>query len=96
MQNDELQVFASDHIYNIVRIVDRYHPADNTTTYDVYLDFIGTNMNTDFTMFKNKYIPYLQSGSAAGSTIKYNYSEIYKLSSYVIGSIISYVALPLS
>ncbi len=92
LQNDELQVFASDHIYNIVRIVDRYHAADNTTTYDVYLDFIGTDMETDFTMFKNKYIPYLQSGSAAGSTIKYNYSEIYKLSSYVFGSIVSYVA----
>ena len=34
LQNDELRCFASDHIYDIVRIVDRYQASDNTTTYD--------------------------------------------------------------
>lgn len=90
LQNDELRVFASDHIYNIVRIVDRYHAADDSTTYDVYLDFIGSDMDADFRQFKNKYIPYLQSANP-GKSLSYNYSEIYKLGSYKISSIVSYV-----
>jgi hypothetical protein len=91
LKNDELRVFASDYIYNIVRIVDRYHAADGTTTYDVYLDFIGNDMKIDFKLFKAKYIPYLQSMSM-GQTIKYNYSEIYKLGTYKVSSMVSYIA----
>ena len=68
LQNDELRVFASDYIYDIVRIVDRYHAADDSTTYDVYLDFVGTDPEHDFRQFKNKYMPYLQSYAKAGST----------------------------
>ncbi|MCI8387986.1 MAG: ABC transporter permease [Clostridiales bacterium] len=92
LQNDEIRVFASDHIYNIVRIVDHYHAADSSTTYDVYIDFIGPNMETDFKMFRKRYIPYLQQGMSSGQTIKYNYSEIYKLTSYKLGNLVSYVA----
>ncbi len=92
LQNDEIQIFASDHIYNIVRIVDRYHPGDDTTTYDVYLDFIGVDMEHDFKQFKQKYMPYLQQYMDSGDTLKYNYSEIYKLDSYKIGTMVSYVA----
>ena len=73
LQNDELRVFASDHIYDIVRIVDRYQPADNTTTYDVYLDFVHEDMKADFRMFKARYIPYLTAANPNG-TLKYNYS----------------------
>lgn len=91
LQNDELRVFASDHIYNIVRIVDRYQPADNTTTYDVYLDFVHEDMKADFRMFKARYIPYLTAANPNG-TLKYNYSEIYKLSNYKISGIVSYVS----
>lgn len=91
LQNDELRVFASDHIYDIVRIVDRYQPADNTTTYDVYLDFVHEDMKADFRMFKARYIPYLTAANPNG-TLKYNYSEIYKLSNYKISGIVSYVS----
>lgn len=91
LQNDELRVFASDHIYNIVRIVDRYQSADNTTTYDVYLDFVHEDMKADFRMFKARYIPYLTAANPNG-TLKYNYSEIYKLSNYKISGIVSYVS----
>lgn len=92
LQNDELRVFASDYIYDIVRIVDRYHAADDSTTYDVYLDFVGTDPEHDFRQFKNKYMPYLQSYAKEGSALKYNYSEIYKLSTYKISTMISYIA----
>ena len=91
LQNDELRVFASDHIYNIVRIVDRYHAADDTTTYDVYLDFCGVDPDHDFKQFKNKYMPYLQSYMKSGSTLKYNYSEIYKIDTYKTSTMISYI-----
>ncbi|MBQ8510621.1 MAG: ABC transporter permease [Clostridia bacterium] len=92
LQNDELQVFASDHIYDIVRIVDRYHAADDTTTYDVYLDLLG-DMQLSFKLFKNKYMPYLQQNLKSGQVLKYNYSEVYKLDSYRINGMVSYVAI---
>lgn len=91
LQNDELRVFASDYIYDIVRIVDRYHAADDTTTYDVYLDFVGVDSEHDFKQFKNKYIPYLQSYAKSGESLKYNYSEIYKLDTYKVSSMVSYI-----
>ncbi len=92
LRNDELIVFATDHIYNVVRIVDRYHYADNTTTYDVYIDFIGEDMQLSFKSFKNRYLPYLQEDMKPGQALKYNYSEIYKLSGYQLTSLVSYVA----
>ena len=91
LRNDELRVFASDHIYNIVRIIDRYHAADNTTTYDIYLDFISEDMDKGFTDFKRRYVPYLQQDMDEGETLRFNYSEIYKLDSYNLSSLVSYI-----
>ncbi len=92
LENDELRVFASDHIYDIVRVVDRYHEDDDTTTYDVYLDFLGSDVKTVFKRFQNKYVPYLQANLSKNQTLMYNYSEIYKLNSYKISNIVSYVS----
>lgn len=91
LRNDELRVFVSDHIYDIVRIVDRYHAADNTTTYDIYLDFVNEDMEEDFAAFKRKYVPYLNRDLDEGDTLRFNYSEIYKMSSYHISSLVSYI-----
>ncbi|MBE6612609.1 MAG: ABC transporter permease [Ruminococcaceae bacterium] len=92
LHNDEIRIYGSDHIYNIVRIVDRYQAADNTTTYDVYMDFLPEDMDYAMKLFTKKYIPYLQEDLKPGQSIKYNYSEIYKLNGYKISSLISYVA----
>ncbi|MBQ2707584.1 MAG: ABC transporter permease [Clostridia bacterium] len=92
LHNDEIRIYASDHIYNIVRVVDRYQAADNTTTYDVYLDFLPEDLDAAMKQFKQRYIPYLQEDLKPGQSIKYNYSEIYKLNGYKIASLVSYVA----
>ncbi len=92
LENDEIRIFASDHIYNVVRVLDRYNPASNTTTYDVYLDFVPEDLDQAMREFTKRYVPYLREDMKAGQTLKYNYSEIYKMRSYKIGSLVSYIS----
>ncbi len=90
LENDEIEVFVTDHVFDIVRIKERVSTIDGNTTYDVYINVNNEDKEEGASLFLRKYLGYLQKYADIDKDVTVKYSEIYKLQSYDSAAMTSY------
>lgn len=88
--NNEIAVFSSDHIYEIVRTNENLDYTTNEKTYDIYLYFTG-DAKTSEARLRSRYFPELKSLGAEGTSIKISTTPLLNFENNVTVNRVAYI-----
>ncbi len=95
LMNDELTVFKSDHIFDIVKTNENTNYITNEPVYDIYISFTGDDIKASEARFREKYFPELQAIGNEGQSFRVSTTPLLNFKDNITANRVTYIFISL-